>query len=158
MESNPDQGTTIRIWMPASGDKISRSKPSLTISTAKRALVVDDEPMVCDAVASALRTLGWEISIANDGMSALEQVRAGKTPPDLVFMDMTMPRLDGRQTAKLLKEIFPKIHILMMSGAYARPQDDPLGFSDMDGFLPKPFSIPELKTCINKIIPQDRKT
>jgi CheY-like chemotaxis protein len=68
-------------------------------------------------------------------------------------MDMTMPRLDGRQTAKLMKEVFPKIRILMMSGAYARPQDDPIGFSDVDGFLAKPFSIPELKKSIQKIIP-----
>jgi CheY-like chemotaxis protein len=60
-------------------------------------------------------------------------------------MDMAMPRLDGRQTAQLMRESYPNLRILMMSGAYARPQDDPLGFSDMDGFLLKPFSIPELK-------------
>jgi PAS domain S-box-containing protein len=149
------QGSTIRIWLPVAKEisQPTKTSASLVLPGIKRALVVDDEPMVCDAIASALHSLGWQVATANDGMAALETIRSCQKPPDLVFMDMTMPRLDGRQTAKLMKEVFPKIRILMMSGAYARPQDDPIGFSDVDGFLAKPFSIPELKKSIQKIIP-----
>jgi CheY-like chemotaxis protein len=155
VESILGQGSTIRIWLPvfAGNSRQPQFSESMPLAGIKRALVVDDEPMVCDAVASALHSLGWQITTANDGMAALDKIRASQEPPDLVFMDMTMPRLDGRQTAKLMKEVFPKIRILMMSGAYARPQDDPIGFSDVDGFLAKPFSIPELKKSIQKIIP-----
>jgi two-component system cell cycle sensor histidine kinase/response regulator CckA len=159
VESTLGQGSTIRIWLPVFEGNSPQPKyfESPTLPGIKRALVVDDEPMVCDAVASALHSLGWQVATANDGVAALEKIRASQKPPDLVFMDMTMPRLDGRQTAKLMKEVFPKIKILMMSGAYARPQDDPIGFSDVDGFLAKPFSIPELKKSILNIIPQENK-
>jgi len=147
VESSAGRGTAIRVWLPAAPGTQEGGEPPLPVSFSdiRQALVVDDEPMVCDAVAASLHSLGWEVTTANDGMTALELLRTAPRPPDLVLMDMAMPRLDGRQTAQLMRESYPNLRILMMSGAYARPQDDPLGFSDMDGFLLKPFSIPELK-------------
>jgi CheY-like chemotaxis protein len=153
VQSAQGEGTTVRVWFPASEEKQS-AMPSKNVQPpreTKRALVVDDEPMVCDAVAASLHSLGWEVLTALDGPSAMEKLRVTPQTPTLALVDLTMPHLDGRQTAKLIRNKYPSMHILIMSGAYARSQDDPIGFADVDGFLPKPFSISELKQSIQEL-------
>ena len=72
--------------------------------------------------------------------------------PDCILLDLTMPRLDGRQTLKLIRESRPKQPVIMMSGAYARGENDPDLLGEAQGFLAKPFSISDLRECLAKIL------
>ena len=151
LETQPGKGTALRIYLPGLAQKPKTGTPApekRKDPPQGRILVVDDEEMVREAVAGMLRTIGWKVDLAGDGSQALEWLRAPGSRPDLVLLDLTMPRLDGRQTAALIREIIPELPVILMSGAFARPEDDPEGLSGADAFLPKPFSVADLRQCL----------
>ena len=69
----------------------------------KRILIVDDEPDIIDLVIKTLEPEGYEIIAARDGEQALEL--AEKEPPDLVILDLVMPKMDGYTTAIKLRSM-----------------------------------------------------
>jgi len=71
------------------------------VSDVKRILAVDDEPHILKLVAFSLRSGGFEVLEASDGLSAIEVARAEQ--PDLVLMDVMMPALDGYEACRRLK-------------------------------------------------------
>jgi NarL family two-component system response regulator LiaR len=83
--------------------------------TKIRVLLVEDESIVREGVAAIL-SYQSDIEVvgqAKDGIEAVELVK--QTKPDVVLLDLMMPRQDGIQTIPLLKEIMPEIHILMLT-------------------------------------------
>jgi len=71
------------------------------MSEVKRILAVDDEPHILKLVAFSLRSGGFEVIEASDGLSAIEVARVEQ--PDLVLMDVMMPALDGYEACRRLK-------------------------------------------------------
>lgn len=71
------------------------------MSDARRILAVDDEPHILKLVAFSLRSGGFEVLEASDGLSAIELARAEK--PDLILLDVMMPALDGYEACTRLK-------------------------------------------------------
>jgi CheY-like chemotaxis protein len=65
------------------------------IRTAKEILVVDDDPMVREALFDLLTDEGFLVSVAVNGADALERLRAGAVPPALIVLDLAMPVMDG---------------------------------------------------------------
>ena len=112
----------------------------------QRVLVVDDEPLVCDLLARGLSARGLVVETAADGQEALEAVR--REPPDLVLIDICLPKLDGLEVLRRLQEERPRIPVITLSGAgdeeVARRSLD-LGAAD---FLMKPFSLEYLRTTV----------
>lgn len=68
----------------------------------RRVLVVDDNPEAADTLASALRYLGYEVRVKYDGLDGLEE--AETYLPDVAIWDVMMPRLDGHEAARRLRE------------------------------------------------------
>ncbi len=79
----------------------------------KKILVVDDNTRYCESVIDVLEIEGYEAIGVYDGFEALEAI--GKDSFDLILMDIKMPKMDGIDTFKKLKEISPKIPTIMMS-------------------------------------------
>ncbi len=71
------------------------------VSRSQQVLVVDDEPSIVDAVATALRYEGYEVRVAATGRSALSA--AQETPPDLIVLDVMLPDLDGIEVTRRLR-------------------------------------------------------
>ncbi len=67
----------------------------------KTVLVVDDDALFRQALSEGLRSAGYEVALAADGLEALEKVR--EAPPDFILLDLIMPKLDGLRTCQLLK-------------------------------------------------------
>jgi DNA-binding response OmpR family regulator len=67
-----------------------------------RVLVIDDDPSIRQVIAYALNDAGYDVDEAADGQAALELV--GRQHPDIILLDMKMPRMDGWQFAKLYRE------------------------------------------------------
>src|SRR5262245_37778389 len=90
-------------------------------SLARRILVADDEPDVCEALSRLLRDMGHEVRTASDGDGALSLAREWQ--PDVVVLDVIMPRVDGFEVARRLRADFAadRMRIVMMSG---RPLDE----------------------------------
>jgi two-component system KDP operon response regulator KdpE len=111
-------------------------------------LLVDDEERILNFLKTKLKLLNYEVFLANNGIDAIEQVQGQE--PDLVVMDVIMPKMDGFQTLKELRA-FSTVPVIMLS---ARGDDADrikgLGLG-ADDYLPKPFNPDELVARIEAI-------
>ena len=117
-----------------------------------RILVVDDEIYIVHILDFSLGMEGYEVLTALDGEQALEKARAEK--PDLIVLDIMMPKLDGYETCKRLKadpEI-KDVPVILLS-AKGRNVDLKVGFEvGADDYITKPFSPRKLVERINAIL------
>ncbi|HEV2106228.1 MAG TPA: response regulator [Candidatus Eisenbacteria bacterium] len=117
-------------------------------------LVVDDEIYIVHILDFSLGMEGYEVLTALDGEQALEKARADK--PDLIVLDIMMPKLDGYETCKLLKadDATRDIPVILLS-AKGRNVDQKIGFEvGADDYITKPFSPRKLVERINAILGQ----
>ncbi len=108
----------------------------------KKILVVDDDPNICELVSIALSTKGYSVNIAQTGSEGIKAVAIFL--PDLIFLDMTLPDMEGIDIAKKIKNIdaVKNVPIIMMSGrGLSLGEVDPALFV---GILNKPFSLADL--------------
>ncbi|MFH1002584.1 MAG: response regulator transcription factor [Chloroflexota bacterium] len=113
-----------------------------------RVLVVDDEPRIITFLRSKLKASGYEVLTAGNGLEALEQVRAQE--PDLVVLDLLMPRMDGLEVLKELRSFSP-VPVIILS-ARGHDTDKIKGLSlGADDYLPKPFNPDELVARIEAV-------
>jgi CheY-like chemotaxis protein len=99
-------------------------------ASEKRILVVDDEPDVRNFLAACIEDAGFVVETAKDGVEALEKVEAN--PPDLMTLDMVMPRKSGIAVIRTLREQerFAKLPVIVIT-AHAH---DEFGSEDIKGF------------------------
>ena len=111
-------------------------------------LLVDDEERILNFLKTKLKLLNYEVYLANNGIDAIEQVQGQE--PDMVVMDVIMPKMDGFQTLKELRA-FSSVPVIMLS---ARGDDSDrikgLGLG-ADDYQPKPFNPDELVARIEAI-------
>ncbi|MRR33618.1 sigma-54-dependent Fis family transcriptional regulator [bacterium] len=116
----------------------------------EKILVVDDEDSIRTSLAGILEDEGFRVMFANDGVTALDAVR--KELPDLVLLDIWMPRMDGIETLRKLKELYPALLIIMMSGhgtIETAVKSTKMGAYD---FIEKPLSLDKLLVCIRNAL------
>jgi two-component system response regulator MprA len=105
-------------------------------------LVVDDEPAVRESLERSLRFEGYEVATAADGVAALEVV--AKAPPDIVVLDVMMPRMDGLEACRRLRARGDDLPVLMLTardGLADRVSGLDVGADD---YMVKPFALEEL--------------
>ncbi len=113
-------------------------------------LVVDDEPAVRDSLARTLRFEGYQVGVANDGLAALESVRADQ--PDLVILDVMMPRMDGLEACRQLRVEQHTLPVLMLT-ARDSVGDRVAGLdAGADDYLVKPFALQELLARVRALL------
>lgn len=119
-----------------------------------RILVVEDEPMVRDLVMTYLRMAGFEVIAAADGIEALRLAHSGQ--PDLVLMDMGLPKLNGWQTTHRLRSNPETAHLPIVAlTAYALDEDRQRALNvGCNAFLAKPIDFPALLETIQSLINQ----
>ena len=113
-------------------------------------LIVDDDPALADVLATFLGTCGFQTDNATDGVTAVQ--RARDIQPDLIIMDLMLPRLSGGEAAAALKRdpATSAIPILAISGL-----DDPEPLVDIlaiDALLRKPFDLDELERRVAALL------
>jgi len=80
-------------------------------------LVVDDEPSIRETSAMILKMSGYEVLTAEDGLAALEVL--SETSPHVLVSDLRMPRMDGFELLSVVRQRFPEIGVIVISGHYA---------------------------------------
>ena len=115
----------------------------------KKILVVDDEALLVKGIRFNLQNDGYEVITGCDGVEAVELARMQN--PDLIVLDVMMPRLDGLQACSKIRE-FSDVPIILLT-AKADDMDKLLGFDQgADDYLTKPFNILELKARIRAML------
>lgn len=129
------------------------SSATCSLPTRIRALVVDDSPDMVSTVAELLELAGniEVVATANDGVEALSAV--GVYDPDLIIMDVNMPRMNGLAATLFIREVASDTKILLMSG-----DDGPdVGFAALDcgadGFISKDSLTYQCKFHLNCLFP-----
>lgn len=113
-----------------------------------RILVVDDEPRILNFLTAKLRSSGHDVITAANGAEALEQAQAQE--PDLIVLDVVMPRMDGFETLRQLRT-FSSVPVIFLS-AKGTDIDRIRGLGlGADDYIPKPFSPDELVARIDAI-------
>ncbi|MFJ1752355.1 response regulator [Kitasatospora sp. NPDC088134] len=120
-----------------------------------RVLVVDDSEVIRRLIRVNLELEGFEVVTAADGAECLEVVR--RVAPDVITLDVVMPRLDGLRTAARLRAAYDTAHLPIAIVSACTPADLERGESvGVDGYLAKPFDPADLVALVGRLCGQAR--
>lgn len=118
----------------------------------KKVLIVDDEQNIAISVEFLMRREGFDVMVAHDGEEGLARIRADR--PDLVVLDVMMPKLDGFEVCKAVRAdpTLAGMRILMLT-AKGRTAEIAKGLSlGADAYIPKPFATRELVAKVKELL------
>ena len=154
IDTEPGRGTTVRVDLPAAEEvpHAEHDPAPIKASGNETILLVEDEDGVRALMARTLRQQGFEVLTTANGMEALQSARAHGRPPDLLVTDVVMPGMTGRELADTLREQYPTLKVLFVSGY----TDDALlkrGVMEArEALLAKPFLPRELGARVRQIL------
>lgn len=157
-ESKSGFGTTFVVYLPVLDapqipvKSLEKSRPP---GGGETILVVDDEEFVRDVEESILRSVGYQVVTASDGVEALDIYEAKQDSIMLTILDIVMPRMDGFECMKRILEINPKAKILTCSGLTQGSEPDKLLGAGSKGHIHKPAKKNVLLEKVRKVIDQD---
>jgi len=161
VETEVGMGSTFRIYLPYEGFDSQRpeaapprEEPSLNApapARAQRVLVVDDEPLVRQALRALIEAFGYEVECSADGPSAIAALEA-RDDVGLVILDLVLPGMSGPTIFRAMRKLRPELKLLVSSG-YAE-SDDCLQLVEEGavGVLAKPFRAEELSRTLESIL------
>ncbi len=154
--SEPGEGATFRIFLPVGAPAVKDAggadgQGEAMQSTGEvKAMLVDDEEAVRSVGAEMLKQLGFTPVLAKDGEDALEIFRQ-TAGIGFVILDMTMPRMDGKQCLGELRRMAPAVPVIMSSGYNEQEIARELG-EIPSGFIQKPYNVASMKEAIERAL------
>jgi signal transduction histidine kinase/CheY-like chemotaxis protein/ligand-binding sensor domain-containing protein len=166
VDSERGQGSSFRALFPAQPEEIQIEKPAETVSVPIAApavdssvvsggciLVVDDEEGIRELAREAMGIVGFEVRTAENGRQGLSLLESsGGKDVQCVLLDMTMPEMDGATTFVAIREIYPKLPTVIMSGYNESHVLQQFPADRRPQFLHKPFTIEHLKHAVLQAI------
>ena len=158
VQSALGKGTTFTIYLPRYAEAPEEKRPvdaeektvTSDLTGSARILLVEDEDAVRTFSARALSNKGYQVMDAPGGETALKILEEKSFIPEILITDVMMPEMDGTTLAKQVKEKYPEIKIIFISG-YAEDR-----FKEHIGagvwFLPKPFTLKQLATKVKEVM------
>ncbi len=142
VDSAPDQGTRFEVFLPRTTESAPQSVGVRDSELPDRGnatvLLAEDEEAVRELASEFLRTSGYTVIEAKDGLEALELAEQQQKPIDILVTDVIMPRMRGTELAMRLKRIYPGIRVVYMSGYLEHNSED--AYLMQAAQLQKPFS------------------
>jgi two-component system, cell cycle sensor histidine kinase and response regulator CckA len=156
VESQPNQGTTFRIFFPVSRQAAEKREP--VVDTAlpngtETILVAEDEHALREIVVQVLKIQGYTVLEAASGHDALEVWERANRPVDLLLTDMVMPGgIMGSELAKRLTSRSPRLKVIYTSGYSRGMAGKDASVLEGRNFLPKPYSIGKLAHFVRECL------
>jgi two-component system, cell cycle sensor histidine kinase and response regulator CckA len=154
--SEPERGTTFKIYLPTAGADAEAGKTKLfpvrSLKGSETILVVDDDEMLRKTAEKMLKGYGYRVLRAKDGNEALNISGSHDGPIHLMLTDVVMPGMSGRDLSEQLKSTVPEIKVLYMSG-YTNDAIAHHGILEKDvEFIQKPFTREGLATKVREVL------
>ena len=160
VESEPDRGTTFRIYLPSneaapeSLDPVIQPKPRGGTETI---LLVEDDGVLRSLMRTALERQGYRILEAPDGVQALALWENHRESVALLLTDLVMPAgMSGRQLASLLQRDKPHVKVIFSSGYSAEIAGQPIELKAGETFIQKPFSLDQFLHILRRHLDEPR--
>ncbi len=159
LESQPERGTTFRIFLPVSSGSPHKPSPETSPDPPKAetpstggalVMVVDDDPVIQNLAQAMFEHLGCKVATAKDGMEALEIFHELKDSLDCILLDVSMPGMSGWEVLAALKKEKPRLPVILCSG---HDQEELKGKDSLqmpEAFLQKPYGVNDLKAAMAK--------
>jgi len=149
--SSPGRGSTFRVLLPATQEKIGRqlvSEEKADLTGSGVILVVDDEELVRRTATTTLAHLGYTILEAANGQEAIEVFQRNSGRIALVILDLSMPVMNGEESLKRLKSIKPDVPVLLSSGFSETEAARRFQSTGPATFLQKPYTAQHLAELV----------
>ncbi len=152
----PQKGTTMQVFLPATAQARVESSETVELDETSRdggtVLVIDDEVSVRRVTQSVLEHFGYVVMVAENGMRGLRVLEQNPKKVDLVILDMSMPKMDGEETLRRIRELGEKMPVMLTSGYTEVEIHDRFGGLDAAAFIGKPFSPKDLIQEVRKLL------
>ena len=154
VESEPGQGTTFTIYLPASEKQVvhENTPTDEIVMGTETILLVDDEKTVMEVNKELLESMGYTVYVAGSGQEGLAVYMEKKDKIDLIILDMVMPGISGGVTFDRLREINPDVNVLLSSGYSLNGKAQEIMDRGCNGFLQKPFLMEELSGKVREML------
>jgi PAS domain S-box-containing protein len=150
--SEPEKGTTIRIYLPQHSGKANGVHPEgraqIPSSQGETILLVEDDKSILKLGARMLNHLGYTILTASTPSEAMALAKQHSDKIDLMITDVVMPEMNGRELAGDLQTLYPDMKILFMSGYTSNVIAHRGVLEEAVRFIPKPFSLEDLSVAV----------
>ncbi|MBD3369885.1 PAS domain S-box protein [Candidatus Fermentibacteria bacterium] len=161
--SEPGEGSTFKVLLPLVGSTVRKREKAEEDAEAgmelgehaPTVLIVDDEENSRTVPKLILEKAGCTVLLAEDGLEAVEVFDEQGNSIDLVLLDMTMPRMSGRETLTELRKLDSSIGIVLTSGYSKRDAISRFGSSEISGFIQKPYTPGDLISLIVDMMQQE---
>ncbi|HEY2083118.1 MAG TPA: ATP-binding protein [Verrucomicrobiae bacterium] len=155
IQTEPGKGTTFRLVFPVRSTlRKADSSEDFAPVQPLQILCIDDEPLLRELIKEILERDGHEVEVSDSGQSGLDEFRLARQrgrPFDVVFTDLGMPYLDGRQVAKAIKQESPTTPVVMLTGWGAFMKEDSEPPDQVDGIVSKPPRSRELREVLSRL-------
>jgi two-component system, cell cycle sensor histidine kinase and response regulator CckA len=154
--SSLGSGTQFKIYIPAvqAIETLPVQDDEPVAGEGELILVVDDEASIREVNQASLETHNYRVLTACDGIEAIAHYVQRKDEIDLVLIDMMMPSMDGMTAIRTLNKINPQVKIIAVSGLLSNTQIPEPVNSNIQAFLPKPYTAKELVRTIHQVLQQ----
>ncbi len=153
--SEPGHGTTFKLLFPTSKARREEEAQQIALPALARkatVLLVDDEEMIRESAATVLESLGLTVILAADGLEAVEAVQRTDLKVDVVLMDLTMPRMDGREAFQAIRRIHPDMPVILSSGYNEQESIQAFMGRGLAAFLQKPYTLRSLERIVLEVL------
>jgi CheY-like chemotaxis protein len=157
VESELGHGTTFRLFFPVqtiSRDTHDLRKPSepYEIGGTETILLVEDEELLIEMISLMLKSKGYTVYCARDGIKAVDLYKEHKDKIALILTDMGLPELTGIDEFKKLKEIDPNVRVVFASGFFDPDVKSELLKAGAKGFIQKPYEANDILRIVRETL------
>ena len=154
VDSSPGKGTTFMIYLPKYGSDTLESDKSSTkpLKGVEHILFVDDEPEITFMGKKMLENLGYKVSITSDSLTALDEFKKDPDKYSLLVTDQSMPNITGTELAVMMKEIRPKLRVIVITGYADNLSEEVLTQSGISEVILKPMILDDFSKIIRRVL------
>ena len=160
VDSTPGRGTTFTLWFPVAERETGRVASARVAEDGERRvlLFVEDEPELRQLSVRELERQGFAVVAASSGVEALRALDACQGQVDLVVTDVLMPGMSGLELRRVIRDIYPAVPVLLISGNLDDSVDDETTADESTlDLLAKPFTPDQLASRVRQLLGQRQR-